>query len=152
MERETRFELATLALARRCSTTELLPRTTELSISGQMGWVKLELRATRRPAFHPGTFNSWNKLAGALCSLMMIDKLFDEDKSRTDVSPLPDPAMVACLLQSGLLAEERSVWRLGVAASIPWHNRDGLVGSNSTLVRCICAARDSRLRLPQLSD
>ena len=25
MERETRFELATLALARRCSTTELLP-------------------------------------------------------------------------------------------------------------------------------
>ena len=26
MERKTRFELATLALARRCSTTELLPR------------------------------------------------------------------------------------------------------------------------------
>ena len=25
VERETRFELATLALARRCSTTELLP-------------------------------------------------------------------------------------------------------------------------------
>ena len=25
LERETRFELATLALARRCSTTELLP-------------------------------------------------------------------------------------------------------------------------------
>ena len=33
MERETRFELATLALARRCSTTELLPLV-HLSISG----------------------------------------------------------------------------------------------------------------------
>ena len=32
MERETRFELATLALARRCSTTELLPLVAELSI------------------------------------------------------------------------------------------------------------------------
>jgi hypothetical protein len=32
MERETRFELATLALARRCSTTELLPLVTGLSI------------------------------------------------------------------------------------------------------------------------
>ena len=28
LERKTRFELATLALARRCSTTELLPRDT----------------------------------------------------------------------------------------------------------------------------
>ena len=34
MERETRFELATLALARRCSTTELLPLGAELSIPG----------------------------------------------------------------------------------------------------------------------
>ena len=34
MERETRFELATLALARRCSTTELLPLVTSSSISG----------------------------------------------------------------------------------------------------------------------
>ena len=34
MERETRFELATLALARRCSTTELLPLVAELSIPG----------------------------------------------------------------------------------------------------------------------
>ena len=34
MERETRFELATLALARRCSTTELLPLGAILSISG----------------------------------------------------------------------------------------------------------------------
>ena len=31
MERETRFELATLALARRCSTTELLPLTKKTS-------------------------------------------------------------------------------------------------------------------------
>ena len=30
MERETRFELATLALARRCSTTELLPQSQSL--------------------------------------------------------------------------------------------------------------------------
>jgi hypothetical protein len=35
MERETRFELATLALARRCSTTELLPLVAELSIPGE---------------------------------------------------------------------------------------------------------------------
>ena len=35
MERETRFELATLALARRCSTTELLPLVAELSIPGR---------------------------------------------------------------------------------------------------------------------
>src|SRR5215831_2518409 len=34
LERETRFELATLALARRCSTTELLPLTANLSIPG----------------------------------------------------------------------------------------------------------------------
>jgi hypothetical protein len=34
MERETRFELATLALARRCSTTELLPLVAVLSIPG----------------------------------------------------------------------------------------------------------------------
>ena len=39
MERETRFELATLALARRCSTTELLPRT-KLSIPGHLNQVK----------------------------------------------------------------------------------------------------------------
>ena len=32
LERETRFELATLALARRCSTTELLPLVAESSI------------------------------------------------------------------------------------------------------------------------
>jgi hypothetical protein len=32
LERETRFELATLALARRCSTTELLPLNASLSI------------------------------------------------------------------------------------------------------------------------
>ena len=31
VERETRFELATLALARRCSTTELLPLTNKTS-------------------------------------------------------------------------------------------------------------------------
>jgi hypothetical protein len=41
MERETRFELATLALARRCSTTELLPLGTSLSISGGPNAVKL---------------------------------------------------------------------------------------------------------------
>ena len=35
MERETRFELATLALARRCSTTELLPLIARLSIPGR---------------------------------------------------------------------------------------------------------------------
>ena len=35
MERETRLELATLALARRCSTTELLPLVAELSIPGR---------------------------------------------------------------------------------------------------------------------
>jgi hypothetical protein len=37
MERETRFELATLALARRCSTTELLPLSARLSIPGGRG-------------------------------------------------------------------------------------------------------------------
>jgi adenosine deaminase len=41
MERETRFELATLALARRCSTTELLPLVTSLSILGSPKTVKL---------------------------------------------------------------------------------------------------------------
>jgi hypothetical protein len=35
MERETRFELATLALARRCSTTELLPLVAVLSIAAK---------------------------------------------------------------------------------------------------------------------
>jgi hypothetical protein len=40
MERETRFELATLALARRCSTTELLPLVTDMSISGGPNAVK----------------------------------------------------------------------------------------------------------------
>jgi hypothetical protein len=40
MERETRFELATLALARRCSTTELLPLVTTMSISGGPNAVK----------------------------------------------------------------------------------------------------------------
>ena len=40
MERETRFELATLALARRCSTTELLPLAAELSIPGGRKQVK----------------------------------------------------------------------------------------------------------------
>ena len=40
MERETRFELATLALARRCSTTELLPLVTGLSIPSQSAMVK----------------------------------------------------------------------------------------------------------------
>jgi hypothetical protein len=41
MERETRFELATLALARRCSTTELLPLVASLSILGDLNQVKL---------------------------------------------------------------------------------------------------------------
>ena len=40
MERETRFELATLALARRCSTTELLPLVAGLSIPGARKAVK----------------------------------------------------------------------------------------------------------------
>src|SRR5271166_5555398 len=40
MERETRFELATLALARRCSTTELLPLVAVLSIPGGPNGVK----------------------------------------------------------------------------------------------------------------
>ncbi len=40
MERETRFELATLALARRCSTTELLPHRARLSIPGCRNAVK----------------------------------------------------------------------------------------------------------------
>ena len=40
MERETRFELATLALARRCSTTELLPLDASLSIPGGRRRVK----------------------------------------------------------------------------------------------------------------
>ena len=40
MERETRFELATLALARRCSTTELLPLVAVLSIPGGRNAVK----------------------------------------------------------------------------------------------------------------
>ncbi len=40
MERETRLELATLALARRCSTTELLPLDANSSISGGRRRVK----------------------------------------------------------------------------------------------------------------
>ena len=44
MERETRFELATLALARRCSTTELLPQVARLSIPGLLNQVKLRLK------------------------------------------------------------------------------------------------------------
>ena len=47
MERETRFELATLALARRCSTTELLPLVARLSIPGQPKQVKPEARKTQ---------------------------------------------------------------------------------------------------------
>ena len=46
MERETRFELATLALARRCSTTELLPLVTDLSISSAKDKVKPALALT----------------------------------------------------------------------------------------------------------
>jgi hypothetical protein len=41
MERETRLELATLALARRCSTTELLPLDASSSIPGHRNRVKL---------------------------------------------------------------------------------------------------------------
>jgi hypothetical protein len=52
MERETRFELATLALARRCSTTELLPRTTNLSIAGRGSWVKLQPGHSEAVAFY----------------------------------------------------------------------------------------------------
>src|SRR5678816_2824511 len=37
MERETRFELATLALARRCSTTELLPLTKKIADPKEVG-------------------------------------------------------------------------------------------------------------------
>jgi len=48
MERETRFELATLALARRCSTTELLPLVAVLSIPGGQNQVK-----PPRPVFGP---------------------------------------------------------------------------------------------------
>ncbi len=40
MERETRLELATLALARRCSTTELLPLDADSSIPGRRNRVK----------------------------------------------------------------------------------------------------------------
>ena len=40
MERETRLELATLALARRCSTTELLPLDADSSIPGGRNRVK----------------------------------------------------------------------------------------------------------------
>src|ERR1700731_2692794 len=40
LERGTRFELATLALARRCSTTELLPLVASLSILGGLRQVK----------------------------------------------------------------------------------------------------------------
>ena len=43
MERETRLELATLALARRCSTTELLPLDANLSIPGGRNRVNLAL-------------------------------------------------------------------------------------------------------------
>jgi hypothetical protein len=47
MERETRFELATLALARRCSTTELLPLVARLSIPGGLNEVKPASRHSR---------------------------------------------------------------------------------------------------------
>src|ERR1035437_2470726 len=50
MERETRFELATLALARRCSTTELLPQVARLSIPGLRNQVKLWLEPHLKPA------------------------------------------------------------------------------------------------------
>lgn len=43
MEREKRFELSTLALARRCSTTELLPRAIiPATVPGLMGERGLE--------------------------------------------------------------------------------------------------------------
>ena len=42
MERKTRFELATLALARRCSTTELFPHT--IQINGGVGGVRTHAR------------------------------------------------------------------------------------------------------------
>jgi hypothetical protein len=42
MERKTRFELATLALARRCSTTELLPRSAADN-GNDVGTQRLEL-------------------------------------------------------------------------------------------------------------
>jgi hypothetical protein len=63
LERETRFELATLALARRCSTTELLPLVADSSIPGGGNEVKLlqglELPQTTRwaPATHPRPAN-----------------------------------------------------------------------------------------------
>ena len=47
MERETRLELATLALARRCSTTELLPLNASSSIPGCRNWVKRARRAEK---------------------------------------------------------------------------------------------------------
>ena len=49
MERETRFELATLALARRCSTTELLPLDAILSIPGGRNVVKPPSAPDLRP-------------------------------------------------------------------------------------------------------
>ena len=53
LERETRFELATLALARRCSTTELLPLVARLSIPGGPNAVKPQEFAALRPSFPP---------------------------------------------------------------------------------------------------
>ena len=48
MERETRLELATLALARRCSTTELLPLDADSSIPGSRKRVKPRHFAAKR--------------------------------------------------------------------------------------------------------
>jgi hypothetical protein len=58
LERETRFELATLALARRCSTTELLPLVARSSI--QIGPARVKLRRFVGPAdFRSSDIEDW---------------------------------------------------------------------------------------------
>ena len=66
MERETRLELATLALARRCSTTELLPLDADSSIPGRRNRVKPA--ASPRNGFCPPNFRRIPQPRGAPCA------------------------------------------------------------------------------------
>ena len=93
MERETRFELATLALARRCSTTELLPQSlpqyTNHSKPGQDDFPICTLHALRCRPIHPvvGCYRSMDEVLNACRSAIPRFHSF----SRLRHSPPRDP-------------------------------------------------------------
>ena len=70
MERKTRFELATLALARRCSTTEPLPHKYEIK-----KWRSGTGSNRRPPAWQAGILTNWTTGPHAL-KLRLIQKDF----------------------------------------------------------------------------